>query len=80
MRRVQDLGLRTAYNSGAPEMRRWIRQVMDLTLLPEVFVPFAWQMLRQPPVVNDIEVMIKLQAFSVCFDNTWISGSFGHSL
>ena len=80
MRRVQDLGLRTAYSSGAPEVRQWVRQIMGLTLLPEVFVPFAWQMLRQPPVVNDIEVMTKLHAFSVYFKNTWISGSFAHRL
>jgi hypothetical protein len=80
MRPVQDLGLRAAYSGGAPEVRQWIRQIMGMTLLPEVFVPFAWQMLRQPPAVSDVEVMMKLQAFNAYFDNTWISGSFGHRL
>jgi hypothetical protein len=36
MRRVQGLGLGTAYSSGAPEVRQWIRQIMGLTLAGSV--------------------------------------------
>ena len=71
MRRVKDLG---ACSSGAPEVQHWIRQIMGLTFLPEVFLALAWQMLKQPPIVSDVEVIAKMQAFSEYFENTRISG------
>jgi hypothetical protein len=36
----------------------------------------AWQMLQHPPVLNDQELMIKMQAFSSYFGQTWVTGSF----
>ena len=41
MRKVQELGLRPAYSSGDPTVQNWIRQIMGLTLLPEVFIPMT---------------------------------------
>jgi hypothetical protein len=77
MRRVADLGLRTEYSSSqSAVVKDWIRQIMGFTLLPVAFIPFAWQMLRHPPNVNDPQIMSKMQAFSVYFENTWLQGSF----
>jgi len=80
IRNVTDLGLRPAYSSGDPQVQSWIRQVMGLTLLPQFNIPFAWQMLKQPPVLQDVALMSKMQDFSAYFERTWISGSFSPSL
>lgn len=80
MRRVTDLGLRPAYSSGPQQVQVWIRQIMGLTLLPEVFIPNAWMMLKQPPTLNDNDLMAKMNSFSNYFERTWISGSFSPSL
>jgi hypothetical protein len=53
---------------------------MGLTLLPEVFIPHAWHMLKQPPTVSDEEIMSKMHAFSMYFEKTWLSGSFSMKL
>ena len=75
MRKIQELGLRPAYSSGDPTVQSWIRQIMGLTLLPEVFIPMTWQRLKHPPPMPDSELMMKLQAFSAYFKRTWV---FGH--
>jgi len=58
----------------------WIRHLMALTLLPDNFVHYAWQMLQMPPAVSDPLLYQKLIAFSAYFNRTWISGSFPPSL
>jgi hypothetical protein len=79
MRHVADLGLRQAY-SDLPVVHDWIRQIMGLTLLPEVFIQLAWSTLSQPPAVADNELMSKMIAFSTYFGKTWITGSFAPAL
>ena len=82
MRHVGELGLKTVYSSpsGDPQVQSWIRCIMGLTLLPEVFMQLAWQMLKHPPVVGDEAIRAKLIAFSAYFERTWLVGSFPPSL
>ena len=80
MRRVADLGLRPEYSSENTVVKDWIRQIMGLTLLPTVFLPAAWSMLKQPPTFADSDLMSKLVAFSNYFEKTWMTGSFQSSL
>lgn len=80
MRHVADEGLRSAYISGPPEVRTWIRQVMGLTLLPVAFVPLAWDTLRHPPEVGDAGLGMKMRAFSSYVEHTWITGQFSPHL
>ena len=70
MRRVADLGLRPEYSSENAVVKDWIRQIMGLTLLPTVFLPAAWSMLKQPPTFDDSDLMSKLVAFSNYFEKT----------
>lgn len=81
MRHIADEGFRTTYISGnPPEVKDWLRQIMGLTLLPVFFIPRAWQCLRCPPVVSDVTLQFKMEAFSLYFERTWMSGSFPLSL
>lgn len=77
MRHVADEGLRAAYISRTPsEVRDWIRQIMGLTLLPEVFIPRAWTFLKHPPTVEDNTLKLKMESFSAYVEKTWILGQF----
>ena len=76
MRRLADIGLRTEYSSGSPCIKDWVRQIMGLTLLPVVFIPTAWNILKFSPLVDDQNTMVKMQSFSDYFERTWIHGSF----
>lgn len=74
-------GLQNAYNShDPPEVRQWARRVMAMSNLPAMFVPYAWRMLRSPPLVADQQLGQKLQSFARYFERTWICGSFPTSL
>lgn len=76
MRRATELGLRLAYSSKDSSVQQWIRQIMGLTLLPEVFIPFAWNNLKNPPMVEDVNLAVNLLTFATYFERTWISGIF----
>ena len=76
MRKVSELGLRGTYISGVPVVQDWIRKIMGLMLLPEVFVIYAWQKLRNPPILESAELKTQLAAFSSYFEKTWMNGSF----
>jgi len=53
---------------------------MALTLLPEVFIPIAWQGLKNPPAGTTNEDFNKMQNFSCYVQSTWIAGPFTASL
>ena len=80
MRRIGEIGLRTEYSTGQHSVKDWIRQIMGLTLLPVVFIPTAWNMLKKPPSVDDRDVISKMESFSAYFQSTWLEGSFPPSL
>ena len=79
-RRITLLGLQGQYNDADSDVRVWLRQLMAMTLLPEFAVPYAWNCLRQPPVVADPVLAAKLQEFAAYFEQTWMNGSFPASL
>lgn len=78
MRRVQLEGMKTIYESedDYPGIRRWIRQLMSMSLLRAFAVPLAWRMLQYPPVTGQQSVDLKTTALAAYVESTWISGHF----
>src|SRR5271156_6180877 len=79
MRRAGELGLRPSYSADTV-VQCWIREIMGLTLLPDVFIPYAWEKLKHPPATEDQELRTKLVSFGTYFEHTWITGSFSPKL
>ena len=79
IRHVADLGLRHAYSTD-PEIQKWIRQIMGLTLLPAVFIPIAWQTLKHPPTHCGADLHGKMAEFSAYVERTWMFGTFPPTL
>ena len=83
MRHVQREGLWAEYESKASSnqpIRRWIRQIMAMTMLPEFAIPLVWNFLQVPPESEKDGVNAKTKAFALYVDNTWIHGEFETSL
>jgi hypothetical protein len=81
MRRVQQEGLKFAYESGdVPATRDWLRQIMAMTLLPVFAIPLAWNFLKAPPSTGQSDIDSKTRAFASYVDATWINGDFPPSL
>lgn len=81
LRRVNDEGLRAVYNaSRPPEIRKWIREITALCLLPVVLIPYAWSILKHPPAVDDDSLIWRMQNFSEYVERTWINGCFPPTL
>lgn len=75
-RNIGTIGLSREYVSQDTYLKDWVRQIMSLTLLPAVFVPTAWHMLKTPPYCADPDVSTKMLLFSKYFERTWMEGSF----
>jgi len=82
MRRVQLEGMKAVYESedDFPDVRRWIRHIMAISLLPAFTVPLAWRMLQFPPVTGQQSVDAKTRSLATYVDSTWIAGHFDPQL
>jgi len=83
LRRVGTEGLKTAYNTGDGSnqlLRRWIRQIMGMTLLPAFTVPLAWEFVKDPPITGIVDLDLKAKKLQSYIDSTWINGDFAPSL
>jgi hypothetical protein len=82
LRHVQNEGLRFAYYGNShPTVRKWIRKIMAMSLLPAFVVPMIWNgVLKTPPPTGQPEVDLKTAAFAAYVENTWINGDFPPSL
>ena len=78
-RRVQHEGLTAHYENESSPLRRWIRQILSLTALPEFAVPLAWSWLHVPPYVDTV-TNVKAMALAAYFQSTWLQGDFPVSL
>ena len=77
MRRIKQVGLQQAYDSETtfPELRRWMRYIMSLCLLPAFAIPLVWEVLEVPPVSSP-ELDAKAKTLAEYFRTTWIAGDF----
>lgn len=75
-RNISIIGLSREYALEDTLVKDWVRMIMGLTLLPAVFVPTAWDVLKTPPYSADPDVVTKMQLFSQYFQKTWMEGSF----
>ena len=81
MRRIQSLGLKSVYESDEyPEVRRWFRLIMSMTMLPAFAIPMAWSCLSNPPFAGDSDVDGKTRTFAVYVGATWITGDYPPTL
>jgi len=83
IRHVAKEGLSTAYNAGDGSndvIRRWIRQILAMPLLPGFAVPLAWEFLKLPPLTSIPDIDLKAQALSAYVEKTWIAGDFAPSM
>ena len=78
-RRVQQEGLRAQYEEESNPVRRWIRQLMAMSALPEFMATLAWSWLRVPPTVEPL-TDAKTRRLSDYVESTWIQGDFPPSL
>lgn len=78
MRRIQQEGLKPAYDAQSEQdaVRRWLRQVMAMSMLPAFAVPLAWNEVKYPPATGESSLDSKTAAFAIYFESTWVTGDF----
>ena len=78
-RRVQHESLKAQYEDETSPIRRWIRQLLAMSALPEFVVPLAWSWLSSPPSVDPL-TDVKTCRLAEYFESTWIQGDFPPTL
>ena len=79
LRRVQLEGLKAVYESQEPVnegIRKWIRQIMAMTMLPVFSIPLTWNFLKFPPSTGQPDVDAKTLALAAYVERTWMNGDF----
>lgn len=77
LKNIGTMGLIVVYkNDSVPEVRKWLRMIMAMCLLPVQEIFAAWDFLKTPPVVQDPVLSGQLVAYSSYVERTWISGSY----
>lgn len=81
LRRIKHEGLQQVYESetACPDLRRWMRYLMAMCLLPAFAIPIIWNVLQVPPVCS-ADFHTRAQALAQYFQNTWIAGEFPPSM
>ena len=59
-----------------PSVRRWLRRLMAMTLLPVFAIRMIWKELRSPPATGDQMTDGKTAALAAYFGATYIDGEF----
>jgi len=81
LRRVQQEGLRTQYEEREDSaVRKWVKRLMSLCMLPTFAIGYAWEWLQQPPATGNASADAKLSEVAAYFGRTWINGDFPVSL
>lgn len=81
MRKIQNEGLKSSYDSdGIPCIRKWLRLIMSMSMLPEFSIPITWNFLKHPPVTGLTDIDTRTRSFSSYVEKTWITGEFPLSL
>ena len=78
-RSVQHEGLKAQYEDETSPVRRWIRQLLAMSALPEFAVSLAWSWLSSPPSVDPL-TDVKTRRLAEYFESTWIQGDFPPTL
>ena len=78
MRRIQQEGLKPVYDAQSEQdaVRRWLRQVMAMSMLPAFAVSLAWNEVKVPPATGQSSLDSKTAAFAIYFESTWVTGDF----
>ena len=81
LRRLKQEGLQQVYESETsyPEVRRWLRTLMSMSMLPAFAIPLIWSALQVPPT-SSAEMDAKAEAVASYFNSTWITGDFPPSM
>jgi len=78
-RRIQLEGLAQEYENADSAIRRWLRQIMSLSALPEYAIAHIWRWLGVPPACEP-STYAKALNFASYVDRTWINGDFHPTL
>ena len=71
LRRVQQEGLRTQYEEMEDTtVRKWVKRLISLCMLPTFGIGYAWEWLQQPPATGNESVDAKLNEVSAYFGRT----------
>ena len=78
---VQQEGLKMQYEDKEnPAVRKWVKRLMSLCMLPTFAIGYAWEWLQQPPSTGSAATDAKLCVLASYFGCTWIIGKFPASL
>ena len=62
-----------------PELRRWLRTLMSLSMLPAFAIPLIWSALQVPPPSSQ-DMHARAEAVARYFNSTWLAGDFPPSM